>query len=139
LLFRSAFSSSPTFSASIFACRAAVYGALVPASQFVPNGGTDAQKKSLGRANAANSTMRPYRLEDLMRHLPVVIALLTNLVVASPAAAQGWGRGWFEKWSGPGPFNGTDVRLTAGCVLCRRMAARETLRSVIKVFNARMR
>jgi putative DNA methylase len=37
----------------LVACRAAVYGALVPASQFVPNGGTDAQKKNLGRANAA--------------------------------------------------------------------------------------
>jgi len=37
----------------LVACRAAVYGALVPASQFVPNGGTDAQRKSLGRANAA--------------------------------------------------------------------------------------
>jgi putative DNA methylase len=37
----------------LVACRAAVYGALVPASQFVPNGGTDAQKKGLGRANAA--------------------------------------------------------------------------------------
>jgi putative DNA methylase len=37
----------------LVACRAAVYGALVPASQFVPNGGSDSQKKSLGRANAA--------------------------------------------------------------------------------------
>lgn len=37
----------------LVACRAAVYGALVPASQFVPNGGSDAQNKSLGRANAA--------------------------------------------------------------------------------------
>lgn len=35
------------------ACRAAAYGALVPASRFVPGNGTDAQKKSLGRANAA--------------------------------------------------------------------------------------
>jgi putative DNA methylase len=35
------------------ACRAAIYGALVPASRFVPGNGTDAQKKSLGRANAA--------------------------------------------------------------------------------------
>jgi putative DNA methylase len=34
------------------ACRAAVYGALVPASRFIPGNGTDAQKKSLGRANA---------------------------------------------------------------------------------------
>ncbi len=37
----------------LVACRAAVYASLVPASQFVPNGGNDAQKKSLGRANAA--------------------------------------------------------------------------------------
>jgi putative DNA methylase len=37
----------------LVACRAAVYGALVPASQFVPNAGTDEKKKSLGRANAA--------------------------------------------------------------------------------------
>ncbi|MDH7601634.1 MAG: DUF1156 domain-containing protein, partial [Armatimonadota bacterium] len=31
----------------LVACRAAVYGALVPASRFVPNNGTDAQRKSL--------------------------------------------------------------------------------------------
>src|SRR3989454_11683934 len=42
----------------LVACRAAVYGALVPASQFVPNGGTNAQKKSLGRANAAKFIKR---------------------------------------------------------------------------------
>src|SRR6266567_3149130 len=42
----------------LVACRAAVYGALVPASEFVPNGGTDAQKKSLGRANAAKFVKR---------------------------------------------------------------------------------
>src|SRR5947209_842168 len=37
----------------LVACRAAVYGALVPANRFVPNGATDEKKKSLGRANAA--------------------------------------------------------------------------------------
>lgn len=37
----------------LVACRAAVYGALVPASRFVPENGSDAKKKSLGRANAA--------------------------------------------------------------------------------------
>jgi putative DNA methylase len=37
----------------LVACRAAVYGALVPASRFVPNGASDEKKKSLGRANAA--------------------------------------------------------------------------------------
>src|ERR1039457_846076 len=42
----------------LVACRAAVYGALVPVSQFVPNGGSDAQKKNLGRANAAKFIKR---------------------------------------------------------------------------------
>src|SRR5437867_8156737 len=37
----------------LVACRAAVYGALVPASQFAPNGASDEKKNSLGRANAA--------------------------------------------------------------------------------------
>jgi putative DNA methylase len=37
----------------LVACRAALYAALVPASQFVPNAGSDEKKKSLGRANAA--------------------------------------------------------------------------------------
>jgi putative DNA methylase len=37
----------------LVACRAAVYGVLVPASRFVPNNGSEAKKKSLGRANAA--------------------------------------------------------------------------------------
>jgi putative DNA methylase len=37
----------------LVACRAAVYGALLPSSQFVPNGASDEKKKSLGRANAA--------------------------------------------------------------------------------------
>ena len=37
----------------LVACRAAVYAALVPVSHFVPDGGSDAQRKSLGRANAA--------------------------------------------------------------------------------------
>src|SRR5438093_448316 len=37
----------------LVACRAAVYGALVPASRFIPNGASDDTKKSLARANAA--------------------------------------------------------------------------------------
>lgn len=37
----------------LVAARAAVYGALVPASRFVPRNGTEAKAKSLGRANAA--------------------------------------------------------------------------------------
>src|SRR5437660_10106061 len=42
----------------LVACRAAIYGALVPVSQFVPNGATDEKKKSLSRANAAKFVQR---------------------------------------------------------------------------------
>jgi hypothetical protein len=39
----------------LVACRAAVYGALVPASRFVPDGASDEQTKSFGRPNAGKS------------------------------------------------------------------------------------
>src|SRR5262249_15496995 len=42
----------------LVACRAAVYGALVPAARFVPNGATDEKRRSLGRANAAKFVKR---------------------------------------------------------------------------------
>ncbi len=42
----------------LVACRAAVYGALVPVSRFVPNEAADQKKKSLGRANAAKFIQR---------------------------------------------------------------------------------
>lgn len=42
----------------LVACRAAVYGALVPASQFVPEEAPDNKKQSLGRANAAKFVER---------------------------------------------------------------------------------
>ena len=42
----------------LVACRAAVYGALVPASRFVPANGPDNKKQSLGRANAAKFMKR---------------------------------------------------------------------------------
>jgi putative DNA methylase len=42
----------------LVACRAAVYGALVPASRFVPPNGSEAKAKSLGRANAAKFVER---------------------------------------------------------------------------------
>jgi putative DNA methylase len=60
----------------LVACRAAVYGALVPASQFVPNGATDTKKQSLGRANAAKFVERlckypgdPKVIADAQRHI----------------------------------------------------------------------
>ena len=42
----------------LVACRAAVYGALVPASRFVPENGPENKKQSLGRANAAKFVAR---------------------------------------------------------------------------------
>ena len=42
----------------LVACRAAIYAALVPVSRFVPNGASDEEKKSLGRANAAKFLQR---------------------------------------------------------------------------------
>jgi len=60
----------------LVACRAAVYGALVPASQFVPNGASDNKKSSLGRANAAKFIERlcqypgsPTVLTEARRHI----------------------------------------------------------------------
>lgn len=38
---------------ALVACRAAVYGALVPASRFIPENRPGNKKQSLGRANAA--------------------------------------------------------------------------------------
>jgi putative DNA methylase len=42
----------------LVACRAAVYGALVPSSRFIPENGPDNKKQSLGRANAAKFMTR---------------------------------------------------------------------------------
>lgn len=60
----------------LVACRAAVYGALVPASRFVPNAGSDEKKKSLGRANAAKFVERlcqypgsPSVIQEAQRHI----------------------------------------------------------------------
>ena len=42
----------------LVACRAAIYGSLVPAARFVPNGAADDKEKSLGRAAAAKFVQR---------------------------------------------------------------------------------
>ncbi|MFH1009848.1 MAG: DUF1156 domain-containing protein [bacterium] len=42
----------------LVACRAAVYGALVPASRFEPKNGPEEKRRSLGRANAAKFVER---------------------------------------------------------------------------------
>jgi putative DNA methylase len=60
----------------LVACRAAVYGALVPASQFEPENGPDNKKQSLGRANAAKFIERLCKypgdrqtIADAQRHI----------------------------------------------------------------------
>ena len=40
---------------------------------------------------------------------------LALLCCASPASAQGWGREWFERLSGPGPFAGIGLQSPVGC------------------------
>ncbi len=60
----------------LVACRAAVYGALVPAARFVPENGPDNKKQSLGRANAAKFIERlckypgnPAVIKEAQRHI----------------------------------------------------------------------
>jgi putative DNA methylase len=60
----------------LVACRAAVYGALVPAARFVPENGPDNKKQSLGRANAAKFVERlckypgdPAVIKEAQRHI----------------------------------------------------------------------
>lgn len=60
----------------LVACRAAVYGALVPASRFIPENGPDNKKQSLGRANAAKFVERlckypgsPAVIKEAQRHI----------------------------------------------------------------------
>ena len=60
----------------LVACRAAVYGALVPASRFLPENGPDNKRHSLGRANAAKFLERlckypgdPDVIREAQRHI----------------------------------------------------------------------
>jgi putative DNA methylase len=60
----------------LVACRAAVYGALVPVSRFIPENGPDNKKQSLGRANAAKFIERlckypgnPTVIREAQRHI----------------------------------------------------------------------
>jgi hypothetical protein len=45
----------------------------------------------------------------------VIVALLV-FGVSSSASAQGWGREWLEKLSGPGPFKGMGLQFPAACL-----------------------
>jgi putative DNA methylase len=60
----------------LVACRAAVYGALVPASRFQPKNGPENKRRSLGRANAAKFLERlckypghPATIDEARKHI----------------------------------------------------------------------
>jgi hypothetical protein len=52
-----------------------------------------------------------------MRSLTRFVLVTMLIAVPGVASAQGWGRGWFEQWSGPGSFLGHDLTITAVCEL----------------------
>jgi putative DNA methylase len=104
----------------LVACRAAVYGALVPASRFVPNGGSDEQKQSLGRANSAKFVkalcLYPGELrniEEARRHILIAHADRLSLEVADWKAGNITEPVWAKEFK----FLGTKVTMediTAG-------------------------
>jgi hypothetical protein len=56
------------------------------------------------------------------RLLRAVVVVCAVFVVFSPglASAQGFGRGWFERWSGQGGFLGFDLSVTPICELAAK-------------------
>ena len=83
----------------LVACRAAVYGALVPASRFIPENGPDNKKQSLGRANAAKFVERLCKypgdsrvISDAQRHILEAHAerLTEELKEAKPGSRPAW-------------------------------------------------
>jgi len=91
----------------LVACRAAVYGALVPASRFVPENGPDNKKQSLGRANAAKFVERlckypgdPRVIQQAQEH---ILEAHVERLTAELAEAAKTGRwpGWVEEFKWP--------------------------------------
>ena len=104
----------------LVACRAAVYGALVPVSRFVPNGGSDEKKKSLGRANSAKFVKalcfypgEPRTIEEAQRHILIAHADRLTQELADWKAGGMAKPGWVEEFE----FSGIKVTMediTAG-------------------------
>ena len=90
----------------LVACRAAVYGALVPASRFVPNGGSDEKKKSLGRANSAKFVKalcqhpaRAVAIEEAQRHILIAHADRLTQEIADWKSGNAPKPGWVEEFN----------------------------------------
>lgn len=90
----------------LVACRAAVYGALVPASQFIPNGAqTDEKKKSLGRANAAKFVKglcqypgSPHFISEAQQHILKAHAERLTREIAEWRAGKAAEPAWIEEF-----------------------------------------
>jgi putative DNA methylase len=97
----------------LVACRAAVYGALVPASQFIPDGAqTDEKKKSLGRANAAKFVKSlcqypgtPHFISEAQQHIRKAHAERLTREIADWKAGRTAQPAWIEEFK----FNGESV------------------------------
>ena len=102
----------------LVACRAAVYGALVPASRFVPNNGSDEKKKSLGRANSARfvkslcrypSDSKPEEkatieraIQEAQRHILIAHADRLTQELTDWKAGKTPKPGWLDEFKFPG-------------------------------------
>ncbi|MEW6199183.1 MAG: DUF1156 domain-containing protein [Planctomycetota bacterium] len=91
----------------LVACRAAVYGALVPASQFVPENGPDNKKQSLGRANAAKFVIElckypgsPRVIAEAQKHILDAHAERLTAELAEAAGTGQW-PAWVEEFKWP--------------------------------------
>jgi putative DNA methylase len=105
----------------LVACRAAVYGALVTASRFVPNANSDEKKKSLGRANAAKFVTglckypgSPLAIREAQHHILAAHAERLSLEVAE------WKAGKSEKPSWIDEFKFSDNAVTESDITANR-------------------
>ncbi len=91
----------------LVACRAAVYGALAPASQFVPANGPDNKKQSLGRANAAKFVTElckypgnPRVIQQAQEHILEAHAQRLTAELAEAAKTGAW-PAWVDEFQWP--------------------------------------
>ncbi|MDO8805586.1 MAG: DUF1156 domain-containing protein [Elusimicrobiota bacterium] len=89
----------------LVACRAAVYGALVPASRFVPENGPDNKKQSLGRANAAKFVTDlckypgdTHTIQEAQRHIFIAHSERLTQELADWKAGSAPKPGWVEEF-----------------------------------------